>query len=101
MKNNISESTYWNWKDSLKDALSKDGTYESCSEPGVDASDAVKALAVEYGDYRETMPVEWVRNELRECGAWDTEELADDDANFERMIWMFSNDIREESRGKT
>jgi len=34
-----------------------------------------------------------IREELREYGAWDAEELADDEANFERLVWIAAGDI--------
>lgn len=37
-----------------------------------------------------------VRAELAEYGAWDTEELQDDDANLRRLIWIAAGDIRSE-----
>jgi hypothetical protein len=36
--------------------------------------------------------------ELREYGAWDTEELADDAANWRRIIWSAACNIRDEER---
>lgn len=36
--------------------------------------------------------------ELGEYGAWDAEELADDDANWRRIIWLAAGNIREEER---
>ena len=36
-----------------------------------------------------------VRSELREHGAWDDEELQDDQANIERLIWIAACDIKE------
>ena len=37
-----------------------------------------------------------LRAELKEYGAWDAEELADDDANWRRIIWLAACDIKEE-----
>ena len=36
--------------------------------------------------------------ELKEYGAWDSDELADDDANRERIVWIAAGDIVENSR---
>ena len=41
---------------------------------------------------------EKIRDELREYGAWDADELADDDANRERIVWIAAGDIVENSR---
>lgn len=38
-------------------------------------------------------------SELREYGAWDTDELADDEANWQRIIWIACCDLKEEMRG--
>jgi hypothetical protein len=37
--------------------------------------------------------------ELKEYGAWDDEQLADDDDNWQRLIWIAAGNIREEMRG--
>lgn len=36
--------------------------------------------------------------ELKEYGAWDADELGDDDANRERIVWIAAGDIVENSR---
>jgi hypothetical protein len=41
---------------------------------------------------------EAIRKELRESGAWDAAELADDSANRARLIWIVACDLREEMR---
>ncbi len=40
-----------------------------------------------------------VRKELREYGAWDDKELANDAANWRRIIWLAANDINENPEG--
>ncbi len=37
-----------------------------------------------------------VRAELKEYGAWDAEELSDDDANWRRLVWCAANNIAED-----
>lgn len=37
-----------------------------------------------------------IRSELKEYGAWDAEELADDAANRARIVWIAAGNIREE-----
>lgn len=37
-----------------------------------------------------------LREELREYGAWDDEELADHDSNLSRILWLACGDIVEE-----
>ena len=39
---------------------------------------------------------EKLRRELKEFGAWDQEELADDDRNVIRMVWCAACDLKEE-----
>ncbi len=36
-----------------------------------------------------------IRDGLREAGAWDAEELADDDQNRHRALWLAACDINE------
>lgn len=39
-----------------------------------------------------------LRDELREYGAWDKEELADHDLNLGRILWLACGDIVDNSR---
>lgn len=39
---------------------------------------------------------EALRAELKEYGAWDEPELADDDANWRRIIWIAAGNIQDE-----
>lgn len=41
------------------------------------------------------IPVDSIREELKEYGAWDEEELKDDVKNRERIIWLAACDIVE------
>ena len=34
-----------------------------------------------------------VKDELKEYGAWDDDELADHDANLARLVWLAAGDI--------
>lgn len=36
--------------------------------------------------------------ELKEYGAWNTEELSDDDQNWHRLIWIAAGNLKEEMR---
>lgn len=36
-----------------------------------------------------------LRDELKEYGAWDAEELADHDQNLQRLLWLAGGDISE------
>ncbi len=39
-----------------------------------------------------------LRRELAEYGAWDEAQLADDTANWERILWIAAGNIQEETR---
>jgi hypothetical protein len=39
---------------------------------------------------------ELLARELQEYGAWDAEELADHEANLDRIIWLAASDLSEE-----
>ena len=41
-----------------------------------------------------------IRSELREYGAWETDELMDSDANNARIIWIAAGDILNEQYEK-
>jgi hypothetical protein len=43
---------------------------------------------------------EVIADELREYGAWTTEELADHNENILRLLWLASLEILETVRGK-
>ncbi len=40
-----------------------------------------------------------IRAELGEYGAWDEDELEDDEANRRRIVWIAAGNIREELNG--
>lgn len=46
-------------------------------------------------DRPETLTPEILKAELKEYGAWDDEELADDAANWRRIIWLAAGNIQE------
>lgn len=43
----------------------------------------------------EKIDPELLRDELRHWGAWDAEELADHEANLDRILWLACGDIVE------
>jgi hypothetical protein len=71
----------------------------SCSQPGKDASEDVEAALRRYpsllADIRDLDPF-LVREELSEYGAWDEEELADDEENAERLVWLAACELKDE-----
>ena len=68
-----------------------------CSRPGLDAHDDIAALR--HADYVAAqlgaLSPESVRDELRRRGAWSAEELADTEANLERILWIACGDVRD------
>ena len=70
----------------------------SCSQPGQDASADVSELlkAPHIRAQLDAIPADKVRAELAEYGAWDAEQLADDEANRARIVWCAACNIREE-----
>ena len=73
---------------------------ESCSQPGQDAEPDVLVLMQDpkIRRQRKRIDPELIRQELSEYGSWSEEELADDDANWQRILWLGANDIVEEWR---
>ncbi len=72
---------------------------ESCSKPGQDAEPDVLGLMQDpkIRRQRKRIDPELIRQELSEYGSWSEEELADDDANWQRILWIGANDIFEEA----
>lgn len=69
------------------------------SVPQIGAADAAVAILALNGSLIEqldTIGPDKLRDELRQWGAWDETELADDHANRERIIWIAACNIREE-----
>lgn len=69
----------------------------SCYIPGWDATDAVVELMQHPGIKRQLSKLdpEIVRVELKEYGAWSPDELADDQQNLIRVLWLACCDINE------
>jgi hypothetical protein len=70
------------------------GHAESCSHAGscdAEVAAVTRLLAAQL----DAMAADDIREGLRESGAWDAEELADDDANRQRAVWLAACDIRE------
>ncbi|MBK7823029.1 MAG: hypothetical protein IPJ61_18770 [Tessaracoccus sp.] len=78
----------------------------SASQPGRDALSDVRALLRDPKIARQLRKIdpEKIRAELKEHGAWDAAELADDNANRERIIWIaagnITEDLAERGRGR-
>lgn len=74
---------------------------QACSQPG-DNEPAVLALRQVAKIRRQLQKIDpaLLRDELREWGAWDDEELADHDKNLTRLLWLACHDITEENFAK-
>lgn len=51
---------------------------------------------VETDNFRNKPTADKIRAELKEYGAWSEKELADENANWRRLIWSAANNISEE-----
>ena len=70
---------------------------ESASHPGPCDADVARLRDVPYiREQLDRLPPALVAECLREYGAWDAEELADHDANLDRLLWCACCDISEE-----
>ena len=69
----------------------------SCTKPGVDATNDIHILRQDPSIKRQLKKLDpdkvWM--ELREWGAWDFTELADDNENLSRLLWLACVDIAE------
>lgn len=70
------------------------GAIEDCSHQGKCDED-VAYWAKEIERPAEITP-EKLAAELKEYGAWDAEELADDDQNWHRLIWIAAGNLKED-----
>lgn len=48
----------------------------------------------------EAIDPEILRRELKEYGAWDDDDLADHDANLDRILWIACGDIAEQENSE-
>jgi hypothetical protein len=71
---------------------------QSASHSG-DCEDSVRALLSEPAIAKQV--AQWdmgkVRRALAEYGAWDAQELADDDMSRVRMLWILAGDLADDS----
>ena len=66
---------------------------KQCSDEG-DCSITVKYWAREIPKEAEDL----IRAELKEYGGWTLEELQDNESNWQRIVWIAANNIRDEFR---
>lgn len=55
----------------------------------------IVAAQVEADNFPNRPTPDKIRAELAEYGAWDDHELADDEANFRRLVWLAAGNITE------
>jgi hypothetical protein len=65
-----------------------------CSTPGQDASESVAHWLPQV---TWTENPQYLRDNLRECGAWDDLDTVDLDTLKSRTLWLAANDWREEN----
>lgn len=103
---NHSEFYFRVWKRKLKSKrITWQGNYgtvtipieavQACYTQG--SNDLAVAHWVKSSDIEWDMSPDKIRSELSQYGAWNAEELADDQANRERLLWSACWDIRETS----
>ena len=69
----------------------------SCSHPGECDADVEAALRLSaVSNELDRITPDDIRAELGAFGAWDDEELSDDAANRERILWLAAGNICEE-----
>ena len=74
---------------------------ESASHQGQCDEDVAALLGMKsIARQLDTIDTDDIREELAEHGAWDEDELADDAANRERIIWIAAGNIVDESHAK-
>jgi len=64
-----------------------------CSQPG--PADEAVADAVDFGEVNFVASADEIRQFLAGYGSWNDEELADDQENLHRVLWVAACDIRE------
>lgn len=70
--------------------------YLNCSKSGNVENEAKEVVKKRYIQNRfKNIDSTQLAKELKEYGAWNSEELKDNEANKERIIWIASCDIKE------
>jgi hypothetical protein len=89
MKNEIeSDKLYWSTGNYTEIRIPGEAVLDICQQGANDEAVAYWAPRIERKTEGHWAPTpEKVRKELKEYGAWDEEELSDDDANWQRLVW--------------
>lgn len=77
-------------------ALEKEHAQAGC-QPGARDADIAQLRRVPYiREQLDALDRESVRNELRDYGAWTSDELADDEENLSRILWIACCNVKED-----
>jgi hypothetical protein len=70
----------------------------ACSQPGQDASADVEYALRDANllHQLDQLDMQDIREELAEYGAWDEEQLEDDEENLRRLVWLAACQLRDE-----
>jgi hypothetical protein len=75
-----------------------DDDASSASHQGQCYADVTALLRAPYMAAQfDTIAPDDIRSELKEYGAWDADELADDDQNRARILWIAAGNVMEET----
>ncbi len=88
--NHVDHTTYLN---GIEIGMSQEAM-EDCSASGP-VDEAVDHWFTRVNVYA---TAEQIRNELKEYGAWDAEELQDDTQNLKRIVWIAASNIKDDLR---
>jgi hypothetical protein len=75
-------------------AQAKSASHQGQCDEDVSGLSRVPAIARQLDKIDPTL----LRDELREYGAWEDDELADHDQNLQRILWLAAGDIVEDLR---
>ena len=63
--------------------------------------ESVEAWVEKLRPYLDSIPAELIRRTLKSYGAWDVDELSDDEANLRRWLWLAVGNCKEQkARGE-
>ena len=93
------DKLYWHTSNYFEFRLPGEAITDICQSGANDEAVAYWAPRInryEFGEGHAWAPTpEKLRKDLHEYGAWDSEELADDDANWQRVVWLAAWNIYE------
>ena len=73
------------------------GALEQCHHSGR-CDDDVAFWVPQINWSAQSMTADDIRKELKDYGAWDEDELADDEANKPRILWIAAGDYQENEK---